>query len=180
MSKSIIRHPFIRRAEGGCLTAGFQVFQTGITIADWGGQVGMRAKHLEVSLDQAAEGGMVHSITMQSLGSTPLLPLINTALQWKIHLAVFAVCFRKQAVPCLCSHWHALFMLQLFSVCLLLMQHSIYLKVLSYQLIVSTVVCRRACVVELRPLGRFFSQAITQTVGLIHQLTKMFIWYWPS
>lgn len=57
-------------------------------------------KLLEVSLDQAAEGETVHDITMQSLGSTPLLPLINTALQWKIHQAVFTVCFRKQAVPC--------------------------------------------------------------------------------
>lgn len=64
----------------------------------------MRAKLLEVSLDQAVKGGTVLSITIQSLGSTPLLPLINTALRWKIHLAVFAVCFRKQAEPCLCSH----------------------------------------------------------------------------
>lgn len=38
-------------------------------------------KLLEVSLDQTAEGGTVRGITMQSLGSTPLLPLINTTLQ---------------------------------------------------------------------------------------------------
>lgn len=53
---------------------------------------------------QAVKGGTVLRITMQSLGSTPLLPLINMAQRWKIHLAAFAVCFRKQVVPCLCSH----------------------------------------------------------------------------
>lgn len=30
---------------------------------------------------------------MQSLGRTPLLPLIKRALRWKIHLAHFDVCF---------------------------------------------------------------------------------------
>lgn len=99
--------------EGRSADAGRQFSkysEWGFTIPDGEGQVGVRAKLLEVSLDQAVEGGTAFWITMQSLGSTPLLPLINTALQWKIHQAVLAVCFRKQAVPCLCSHSQALFM----------------------------------------------------------------------
>lgn len=90
----------------GCLADAGRQFSKyskwGFTIPDREGQVGVRAKLLEISLDQAAEGGTALWITMQSLGSTPLLPLINTTLKWKIHQAVFTVCFRKQAVPCLC------------------------------------------------------------------------------
>ena len=128
ISKRIIRHPLSKAGWRRMLDRCVPGIPAG-DYHDWGGQVGVRAKLSEVSLDQAAEGGTVRGITMQSLGSTPLLPLINTALQWKIHLAVFAVCFRKQAVPCLCSDWHALFMLPLSSVCLLLMQCCLYLKV---------------------------------------------------
>lgn len=100
--------------EGGCWTAVFQVSQTGITISDWEGQVGNEGQTPGGFPRTSCWRWNSHGITMQSLGSTPLLPLINTALRWKIHLAVFAVCFRKQAVPCLCSHCHALFIVAIF------------------------------------------------------------------
>lgn len=83
-------------------------------------EVDKLAKLLEVSLHQTAKGKTVLSITMQSLGSTPLLPLISMALRWKIHQAGFTVCFRKQAMPCFvhtvmhfsCFHTFCLFFIQ--------------------------------------------------------------------
>lgn len=74
------------------------------------------------SFSQASEGGPVRGITMQSLGSTPLLPLIKSALQWKIHLALFDVCFSTGTLFTLTCTFHssALVCLLLTQCCLLI------------------------------------------------------------
>lgn len=79
--------------EGGCCAPVFMHPRWGLPSLTMTGRQNIRPN----SFNQATEGRPVHSITMQSLGSTPLLPLIKRALQWKIHLA---------QVRCLFSNKH--------------------------------------------------------------------------
>lgn len=67
------------------------------------------------TFNQVAEGGPVHVITMQSLGSTPLLPLIKRAPQWKIHLALFKVCFPTDTLFTLTCTYHSSTLVCLFT-----------------------------------------------------------------
>lgn len=79
------------------------VSQVGITISDYDRQVGHRAKFFEASWWRWTSLG----ITMQSLGSTPLLPLIKRAPKWKIHLALFDVCFPTGTLFTLTCPFHS-------------------------------------------------------------------------